>query len=159
MKKFILFLSIFLIFTSCGRKEEAPFKPTGKYKQLNIIEFNNLLNSNVGKVVIVNFFATWCPPCRKEIPELINLTNKYKDKNLTIIGISVDENGEEAVAPFASKIGINYPLFLTTYELNATLGIDAVPQTFIYDKTGKLITNLKGFVEEKDLSSMIEKLL
>ncbi|MCX7770588.1 MAG: TlpA family protein disulfide reductase [Proteobacteria bacterium] len=159
MRKILTLVLLLLIFTACGKKEEQPVKPSGHYKQLTLVDFNNIMNQNVGKVVIVNFFATWCPPCRKEIPELINLTKEYKDKNLTIIGISVDENGEEAVAPFAKQVGFNYPVFLTTPELITNFNIDAVPQIFIYDKSGKLITNLKGFVDARDLKLMIDKLI
>lgn len=159
MRKILIFLSLVLIFSSCGKKEEVTTKTSGQFKQLTPIEFNNILNSSNGKVVLVNFFATWCPPCRKEIPELINIASEYKDKNLVIIGISVDENGEEAVAPFSQQVGFNYPVFLTTAELNSSFNIDAVPQIFLYDKTGKLIANLKGFVESKELKAMIDKLL
>lgn len=155
----LIILLVMLTFSACGKKEATTSKTSGQFKQLNLIEFNNVLNSNMGKVVLVNFFATWCPPCRKEIPELINLTKEYKDKNLVIIGISVDENGEEAVLPFSQQVGFNYPVFLTTPELNSSFNIDAVPQIFIYDKAGKLVANLKGYVESSELKAMIDKLL
>lgn len=159
MKKILVFLLSVLILSACGKKQEQLPKSTGQFKQINLVEFNNILNSNNGKVVLVNFFATWCPPCRKEIPELINMANEYKDKNLVIIGISVDENGEEAVAPFSQQVGFNYPVFLTTPELNSSFNIDAVPQIFIYDKQGKLVANLKGYIESSELKAMIDKLL
>lgn len=159
MRKVLVFLLLVFIFSACGKRQEQLPKSTGQFKQINLVEFNNILNSNAGKVVLVNFFATWCPPCRKEIPELINMAKEYKDKDLIIIGISVDENGEEAVAPFSQQVGFNYPIYLTTPELNSSFNIDAVPQIFLYDKTGKLIANLKGYVESKELTAMIEKLL
>ena len=159
MKKYLILLLFMFSFLSCGKEQHTQPKPSGTYKQINLVDFNNILALNKGKVVIVNFFATWCPPCRKEIPELINLSKTYEGKNLQIIGISVDENGEEAVIPFAQKVGFNYPVYLTTPELNTTFNIDAVPQIFLYDKNGKLITNLKGYVDAKELSAMIEKLL
>lgn len=158
MRRITFILLFFLFFSACGKKEEV-MQPLGQFKQLNLAEFNSILKSHAGKVVLVNFFATWCPPCRKEVPELISISNEYKDKNLVIIGISVDENGEEAVAPFSKQVGFNYPVFLTTSELNASFNIDAVPQIFLYDKTGKLIANLKGYVESKELKAMIDKLL
>lgn len=158
MRRITFILLLFLFFSACGKKEEV-MQPSGQFKQLNLAEFNSILKSHAGKVVLVNFFATWCPPCRKEVPELISISNEYKDKNLVIIGISVDENGEEAVAPFSKQVGFNYPVFLTTSELNSSFNIDAVPQIFLYDKTGKLIANLKGYVESKELKAMIDKLL
>ncbi len=158
MKRAIYILLLILIFSGCEKKEEI-VKSSGQFKQLTLAEFNNILKSHSGKVVLVNFFATWCPPCRIEIPELITISKEYKDKNFIIIGISVDENGEEAVAPFSKQMGFNYPVFLTTSELNTTFNIDAVPQLFLYDKNGKLIINLKGYVESKELKAMIDKLL
>jgi thiol-disulfide isomerase/thioredoxin len=148
-----------LAFLSCGKEQQPQQKPSGTYKQLTLVDYNNLMASNKGKVVIVNFFATWCPPCRKEVPELIKLAKAYDGKNLQIIGISVDENGEEAVIPFAQQVGFNYPVYLTTPELNKTFNIDAVPQIFLYSKDGSLITNLKGYVDTKELMPIIDKLL
>jgi thiol-disulfide isomerase/thioredoxin len=159
MKKYCIFLLVMLAFLSCGKEQQPQQKPSGTYKQLNLVDYNNLMASNKGKVVIVNFFATWCPPCRKEVPELIKLAKAYDGKNLQIIGISVDENGEEAVIPFAQQVGFNYPVYLTTPELNKTFNIDAVPQIFLYSKDGTLITNLKGYVDTKELMPIIDKLL
>jgi thiol-disulfide isomerase/thioredoxin len=159
MKKYCIFLLVMLAFLSCGKEQQLQQKPSGTYKQLNLVDYNNLMASNKGKVVIVNFFATWCPPCRKEVPELIKLAKAYDGKNLQIIGISVDENGEEAVIPFAQQVGFNYPVYLTTPELNKTFNIDAVPQIFLYSKDGTLITNLKGYVDTKELMPIIDKLL
>ena len=64
-----------------------------------------------GKLILLNFWATWCPPCKKEIPVFIELQTAYKDQNFQIIGIAIDD--EEAVAEFAKHIGINYPTLLT----------------------------------------------
>lgn len=159
MKKIFLFFALIFLIVSCGKEQPSVPKSSGQYKQLTLAELNNIIASNKGKVIIINFFATWCPPCRKEIPELISLSKNYQDKGLQIIGISVDENGEEAVIPFAQQVGFNYPVYLTTQELNSSFNIDAVPQIFLYDKNGKLITNIKGYIEQKDLLVMIEKLL
>src|SRR5215831_17252262 len=69
-----------------------------------------------GKVVLVNFWATWCPPCREEIPDLVALQQKYKDK-LQIIGISEDEDGPAKVRPFAQQKGMNYPIVMATSQI------------------------------------------
>lgn len=161
MKKILLVMITVTSLLACQNyKDQIPqSKTSGTYKQLTNAELNNFLASNKGKVVLINFFATWCPPCRKEIPDLISLANQYKGKDVTIISISVDENGEEAVKPFAEQVGFNYPVYLTTQELTATYNIDAIPQTFLYDKNGKLITNLRGYVEAEQLRKMIDSLL
>ena len=121
MKKFFAFVFISILIFSCTKKEEetkvvssnttstqgASFKKD--LKTITPKDLQAILKSNQGKVVLINFFATWCPPCRKEVPELIELYKTYKNKNVEFIGIAIDDNGAEAVAPFAEKININYP--------------------------------------------------
>ena len=87
-----------------------------------------------GKVVIVNFWATWCPPCRAEIPDLIKLQDKYRDR-LQIIGVSEDEDGPEVVRKFVAEYGINYPIVMSTPEVKTAFsGIYALPTSFIVDR-------------------------
>ncbi|HKT78981.1 MAG TPA: TlpA disulfide reductase family protein [Vicinamibacterales bacterium] len=91
-----------------------------------------------GKVVLVNFWATWCPPCRQEIPDLIKLQNKYKDK-LIVIGVSEDEIPVADVKKFVTEQGMNYPIVMTNPELRKIFkGIAALPTTFILDTDGHL---------------------
>jgi len=91
-----------------------------------------------GKVVLVNFWATWCPPCREEIPDLIALQKKYKD-TLQIIGISQDSGSVDDVRRFAAAMGMNYPIVMSTPEIEKLFpGIYALPTTFLVDKDGKV---------------------
>jgi thiol-disulfide isomerase/thioredoxin len=91
-----------------------------------------------GKVVLINFWATWCPPCREEIPDLIALQSKYKDR-LQIIGVSQDSGSVEAVRRFAAAQGMNYPSVISTPEIEKLFpGIYALPTSFIVDRDGKI---------------------
>lgn len=91
-----------------------------------------------GKVVLMNFWATWCGPCRAEIPDLIKLQDKYRDK-LVVIGVSEDEVPAETVKAFADEHKMNYPVVMSTPELKKIFrGVVALPTTFVIDRDGKL---------------------
>jgi len=98
-----------------------------------------------GKVIVVNFWATWCPPCREEIPELVKLQDRYKDQ-LQIIGISEDEDvPPEAVRSFARGMHVNYPIVIVSRELEHEFGgIPALPTSFIVSKDGGVVQKHVG---------------
>lgn len=96
------------------------------------------------KVILLNFWATWCGPCRSEIPDLVELQNKYKDQ-LQVIGLVVDDDDEDAVKKFAEKYGINYPIAMVTDELRAEYGgIPALPTSFVLDGEGRVVQKHEG---------------
>jgi thiol-disulfide isomerase/thioredoxin len=104
------------------------------------------LESLKGKVVIVNFWATWCPPCRAEIPDLVALQEKYRD-TLQIIGISQDEAPVERVRRFAADHQINYPVVMTSDELEKRFpGVHALPTSFVLDREGRLVQKHVGML-------------
>src|SRR5438094_8133347 len=100
-----------------------------------------------GKVILLNFWATWCGPCRSEIPDLVELQNKYKDQ-LQIIGLVVDDDDEDAVKKFAEKFGINYPVAIATDELRMQYGgIPALPTSFVLDAEVSMVQKHEGLRE------------
>lgn len=99
-----------------------------------------------GKVTIVNFWATWCPPCRAEIPDLIALQEKYRDR-LQVIGMSEDEVSPEVVKKFAADHKMNYPVVMTPPELRKSFpGITALPTSFIIDREGRIVQKHVGML-------------
>jgi peroxiredoxin len=96
------------------------------------------LKEQRGKVVVVNFWATWCPPCRKEMPDLETLYKQFKDQGLVILAISDEDAGK--VAPFIAEQKVTYPILLDPgRKVNELFQIEGIPKTFVYDRGGKLV--------------------
>ncbi len=156
---FLLFLAFF-ISTGCQQKGETPSGKKGEtIPILNPSKFDKMVTAHRGHVLIVNFFATWCEPCRDELPELISLANAYKAKGVDVIGISLDKGGEKVLQPFLKKIKIPYPVYLGNQALMDRLKIQAIPTTYIYDKEGKRVETAQGALTQKALTQKIEALL
>jgi len=103
-----------------------------------------------GKVVLVNFWATWCPPCRAEIPDLIALQEKYKEK-LVILGLSEDEDGVEVVKKYAADHKINYVIAMSTPEVRKLFPeVMALPSTFVLDRDGKMAQKNVGMLNKRE---------
>ena len=101
-----------------------------------------------GKVVLVNIWATWCPPCVDEMPSMEKLYNKFKGQNFEILAVSIDEPGLKAVAPFMRKFNLTFPALIDSEgAINAVYGVTGVPESFIIDKQGILIKKIIGPVD------------
>jgi thiol-disulfide isomerase/thioredoxin len=118
------------------------------------------LKKLAGKVVVVNFWATWCGPCRAEIPGMLEVYGKYKSRGLEIVGISLDRGGWEAINPYVEKAKITYPVVLGNNDVaEAYGGIRAIPATFVVDKKGNLVEQHVGSVSTEDFEKMVKKYL
>jgi len=118
------------------------------------------LSDYKGKTVILDFWATWCPPCRRGIPDLISIKEKFKD-DLVIIGISLDQPSTQKDLPsFIENYGINYPVVIGTMEVVAAYGnIQAIPTSFIIDKEGNIVNKHVGLVPKSQLVGEISSVI
>ena len=113
-----------------------------------------------GKVVLLNFWATWCPPCQAEIPALNSLHNDYKSKGVEVVGISVDEDGPEAVKAFAVQRGIDYPILMSSDAvIEAYGGIRGIPTTFLISRDGKIVKKFYGEQTKSKLEEAVKALI
>jgi len=115
-----------------------------------------------GQVLMINFWATWCPPCRKEIPAFIELQEKYKDKGFKILGIALDE--KEAVINFTDPMGVNYPILMAEQEgivLSKAYGnrLGVLPYTVIVDRKGNIVHRQRTELTFEQVEGMIKPLL
>jgi cytochrome c biogenesis protein CcmG/thiol:disulfide interchange protein DsbE len=110
-----------------------------------------------GKVVLLDFWATWCGPCKIEIPWFIEFQRKYKDQGFTVIGVSLDEDGWKAVKPFIEQSKMNYPVLIGSDELASKFGgVDVLPTTFVIDKQGQIIATHQGLTSKDEFEDAIK---
>jgi peroxiredoxin len=119
----------------------------------------NLRSLEAQKVVIVNFWATWCGPCRHEIPDFNDVYSRYRDRGVEILGISVDQSPESEVPPFLKTSPIDYPVLVGSPELTYKYGVRGLPTTFIIDRDGRITKRIVGMTKAATLEAELEKLL
>jgi len=113
-----------------------------------------------GKAILINFFATWCPPCRKEIPSLVKLQKEYGPKGFTVIGISTDQGGTSLVDKFAQKMEINYPVLLSDSKTPAAFGgILGIPTSFLVNREGYVVKRYDGYVDHQTMVNDLNAIL
>ena len=125
---------------------------------LDMDGLRSLLAQNKGSVVMLNFFATWCPPCRAEIAEISRIYPEYARKGLVIIGLSVDED-KSKVPPFVTKQKIAWPVHTVGADVAATYRIHSIPHNAVYGRDGKLLLSEAGVADEQGMRELFDKLL
>lgn len=141
-----------------GRPPMLQAAPAWKLRSVN----GDLVTSGdfQGKVLLLDFWATWCPPCRKEIPGFVALQKKYGARGLAVVGISLDEGDVRSVKAFINQFGINYPIVMGTQQVAAAFGgMEGVPTTFIMDRRGNIVFKHVGYAPSSVFEDTIKKLL
>lgn len=111
-----------------------------------------------GKWVLVNFWATWCPPCLDEIPELVSLYNAHQGKDLLVIGVAMDSGSSKKIAEFAKAHHISYPLVLGDFESARQIGaVEVLPVSYLYNPKGEQVSYQAGEVTRASIEAYIKK--
>lgn len=141
--------------------ESATTKQPSPAWELKDVDGKTVKSSDfAGKVVVLDFWATWCGPCRMEIPGFIELHKQYADKGLVVVGVSLDRDGASAVKPFIEKSGINYHIVLADEAVvSAFGGIEGIPTTFIIDRKGQIVHKHDGYAPKAEFEAEIKPLL
>ncbi|MDZ7292650.1 MAG: TlpA family protein disulfide reductase [candidate division KSB1 bacterium] len=174
LKRFLLIMAgCGLIVSSCEKASRDESTASGNRSQIantgeKLPDFTlktlagdkiNLRRLEGEKIVVVNFWATWCGPCRREIPDFNRVYSRYRNRGVEILGISVDQSPETEVPPFMKKNPIAYPVLIGSPELTLRYGVRALPTTFIIDHSGKIRRRIIGMTSAATLEAELEKLL
>ena len=118
------------------------------------------LSDYLGKVVLLNFWATWCGPCKIEIPWFMDFEQTYKDRKFAVLGVSMDDDGWESVKPYIADHKINYRIMIGNDELGDLYGgVDSLPTTFLIDREGRVAAIHVGLVSKSSYEDDIQRLL
>lgn len=153
----LLTATLFVFGLAAGlRAEPVPPVPAPDWTLLDV-EGNPVSFAQFkGKVVVVDFWATWCPPCIKEIPGYIALQEKHGKDGLVIVGISLDRKGAAVVKPFMAKYGVNYPIVIGDQDTVAAFGgFNAIPTTFLINRDGMIVDRKTGAEETAEYEKRI----
>ena len=150
----------FLMVSQVNQAISAENKRASDFTLTNLNGKTVTLSDFKDKVIILDFWATHCPPCIQEIPDFVKLYNKYKNKGLVVIGISLDRGGAAGVKRFCQNKGVNYPIVIGNYEVTKNYGgIRYIPTTFIIDKNRNIVKKFIGYTSIDAFESEIKKLL
>ena len=160
MKNLTILAIIACLLIGCGSSTKPSQVTTNQNFTLESNQGNKITLSDLkGKVVILDFWATWCPPCKAAIPKLIELYNKYQNQGVVVIGIALDE--KDKVIKLVKEMGINYPVLFDDKETSKNYEIQSIPTLFVIDQKGKQVHKEIGFSEEgfKTIEEKVNELL
>ena len=159
-------------FYFCTSKEVAAFKrdplsfmPPVLPRTAPLFRLKNLAREEIqigdlkGRVVLVDFWATWCAPCVATMPEMQKLHVKYESKGLAVLGVSIDEDGEKKVKPFIARRNFTYPILLDAGQTWKDYGVKAIPALFLVDRSGRIVRQWSGKPDRKEVEKAVLEML
>lgn len=140
--------------------QKVDFEKAPEFTLLDIEGNEKKLSDFKGNVIILDFWATWCPPCRAEIPHFVDLYDKYKEEGLEVIGVALDTNAEKVLPPFIEKYGVNYTILVADGKVSDLYGgIFSIPTTFVIDRDFNIRKKYIGYRNKSVFEEDIEEML
>ena len=167
-KAFILIaIVVFVLYEMESRDDDASgaLTPVAQRKTLADVSMSDLkgrswrLSDHRGQVVLLNFWATWCPPCREETPDLVRLSKSYPENKLDIVGVSMDEGRPAAVRQFVAEYKIPYVVSMAGDSLSLASGLQGIPTTLLVDREGRVAKKYVGATSERAFRADVDALL
>jgi thiol-disulfide isomerase/thioredoxin len=168
---FFLVIGLLFMLLACKQPESesgggyAP--PIGEHMKMVHFKLTSLTDNTVldskqleGQVLLVTFFATWCPPCIQEIPSFIAVQDSFRTKGFSVVAFSLDEGGPEPLYNLIKKYGINYPVMLADLDVARGFGgVTGIPVTFVVNRKGEIVKKYLGYVEHDVLEEEVKLML
>jgi cytochrome c biogenesis protein CcmG/thiol:disulfide interchange protein DsbE len=168
LKLFILLSAVGILAVVFFRDRSGPSTSatatTGRRQKLDF-RLNDLagsrwqLSDRRGKVVLVNFWATWCPPCREETPGLVRLYRDYRPRGVEMVGIAMDDDPHQAVPPFLQRFHVPYPVLVPDLSFDLANQIESLPTTLLIDRQGRVAKVYVGAIPQSEVEDELDVLL
>ena len=149
-------------------RKHGPIKLVGNVQGVTAPDFTLLsldgskvkLSDFRGKAVLLNFWATWCPPCKVEMPWFEELQKQYGKDGLVVLGVAMDDSEPASIAKFASELGVNYPVLLGTDKVSDDYGeVQYLPTTFYISRDGTIVDKMTGLLDRQEIEEAVKKTL
>jgi len=162
MRQIALLISALLgvALSTFGQQATNQPEPAPAFELKNLKGRTVRLSDYTGKIVLLNFWATWCAPCRAEMPDLVKLQNEYQSKGLQVVGMTYPDYTRARVRSIAWRLRLNYPILLGTRELAEKYGVSEVlPTTIVIDRDGRIRARILGLLEPDEFEQIVKPLL
>jgi thiol-disulfide isomerase/thioredoxin len=166
--QYVLFATV-VVWIAVGFQEwnndSGPLKAVGDRKPMSELVLPQLngtswrLADHQGQVVLINYWASWCAPCRQETPGLVKLAKEYQSKGLSVVGVALDEGGPKAIQSFVSQFHVGYPVLLPASLSPSSSSVEALPTTILVDPQGRAAKTYIGAVRESVFRADVDRLL